>query len=165
MQHVVRSVATLVALSAALTAAVPAFAHPQPGQGSGWEIPEAEILRENPVPPDARSLERGGAVYAELCIRCHGGKLLGDGPDGDVLDPPPANLIEHAPHHTDGDFAYRVRIGRGPMPAFADVLDERDIWNLVNFMKDQARNAALAGSDGHSHGGGGHHHHGSHRHD
>lgn len=164
MKHASKSGVTLVSLSVAIAVTGAAFAHVPHGQGSGWAVPETEILRENPVPPDAQSLKRGGAVYSEHCVRCHGGRLVGDGPDGAGLDPAPANLIEHAPHHTDGDLGYRVRTGRGAMPAFAEILDERDIWHLVNFMKDLARNAALAGSDGHSQRGGGHHHHGSHHH-
>ncbi len=147
-----KSGATLTAVSAALAMAGAAFAHPPHGHGSGWEVPESEIQRENPIPPNEHSLVRGQSLYTEHCLRCHGTKLQGEGPDGTDLDPPPANLIEHAPHHTDGDFAYRIRTGRGPMPAFTEVLGEKDIWHLVNFLKDEARSASLAGSGDHPNG-------------
>lgn len=150
IQNGLKSFAKLVALPMALAVAGTTFAHTPHGHGSGWEVPESEIVRENPVPRNEQSLVRGQSLYAGHCLRCHGEKLRGDGPDGADLDPPPANLIEHAPHHTDGDFAYRIRTGRGPMPAFKEVLDERDIWHLVNFLKDEARNAAFVGSSGHS---------------
>ncbi|AGA34389.1 cytochrome c, mono- and diheme variants family [Thioalkalivibrio nitratireducens DSM 14787] len=167
MQRDLKSGSMLVALAAGLAAAGAVLAHPphHHGHGSGWKVPEAEIQRENPIPPDARSLDQGGVLYAEHCVRCHGETLRGDGPDAHDLDPPVADLVEHAPHHTDGDLAYRVRIGRGPMPGFGDALDERDIWDLVNFMRDRAQGAALAETDGHSHDhADGDHHHGDHHH-
>jgi mono/diheme cytochrome c family protein len=41
-----------------------------------------------------------------------------------------------AKSHKDGEFAYKIRKGRGDMPAWEIVLSETDIWNLVNYIKN-----------------------------
>jgi mono/diheme cytochrome c family protein len=41
-----------------------------------------------------------------------------------------------AGHHSDGDLAWKIGNGRGAMPAWKGVLTEREIWHLVNYIKN-----------------------------
>ena len=59
----------------------------------------------------------------------------GDGPLAKKLTPKPADLVERAAHHSDGDFVWKITNGRGAMPAFKDQLSENDVWDLTNFLK------------------------------
>ncbi len=40
-----------------------------------------------------------------------------------------------AGHHPDGDFAWKITNGRGPMPGWKGTLTDEQIWNVVNFIQ------------------------------
>ena len=100
-----------------------------------WKAPREASERENPVPKDQESIERGKMLYLKFCATCHGTNGQGDGPLADKLTPKPADLVERAAHHSDGDFAWKIANGRGAMPAFKNQLSEDEIWDLTNFLK------------------------------
>ena len=87
-----------------------------------WKAPREASERENPVPKDQESIERGKMLYLKFCATCHGTNGQGDGPLADKLTPKPADLVERAAHHSDGDFAWKIANGRGAMPAFKNQL-------------------------------------------
>jgi copper transport protein len=92
----------------------------------------------NPIPADAQSLDRGAAIYATHCARCHGDGLRGDGPDATLTSTPPADLTIHMPMHTDAEHFAIIAGGMGEMPAFARVLEEEDVWDVLNFLRAEA---------------------------
>lgn len=98
----------------------------------------------NPVPANRESVRRGRSVYQNFCMSCHGADARGNGPEADGLDTPPADLVAHLSHHTDGDYAWKIRTGNGPMPAFREVLTDREIWDVVNYLRDLARDRQSA---------------------
>ena len=100
-----------------------------------WKAPKEASERQNPVPKNQDSIERGKALYRKYCASCHGKNGQGDGPLAKNLTPKPADLVERAAHHSDGDFAWKITNGRGAMPAFKDQLSEAEIWDLTNFIK------------------------------
>ena len=100
-----------------------------------WKAPREASERENPVPKDQESIERGKMLYLKFCATCHGTNGQGDGPLADKLTPKPADLMERAAHHSDGDFAWKIKNGRGAMPGFKNQLSENEIWDLINFLK------------------------------
>jgi mono/diheme cytochrome c family protein len=121
-----------------------------------WASPKEAAARINPVKNDKSSIERGGGNYALLCVSCHGVNALGDGPKAASLDPKPTNLKAMSGGHADGDFAWKIANGRGAMPAWKSILEENQIWDLVNFIQDLKNNNASdehskSESDGHSH--------------
>ena len=61
-----------------------------------------EAMLHNPYPPTSESLESGLQTYEANCQVCHGASGRGDGPSAPGLDPPPADLIVHVPHHPEG---------------------------------------------------------------
>ena len=101
-----------------------------------WASPKDASERINPIKSDKDSISRGAKSYATLCVSCHGDKALGDGVLAASLDPKPTNLKAMSGGHKDGDFAWKIANGRGPMPAWGSTLNEKEIWDLVNFIQD-----------------------------
>ncbi len=138
---------------------IPVFAggkHP-PGhhhEEAHWAAPTEAAQRTNPVPASEESVNRGGSIYQTNCAACHGVEGRGDGPAGAALKPPPPDLVEMAPQHSDGDLAWKIEEGRGSMPAWKNTLSQTDIWNVVNYLKQLPENKAA-----HGHGRGGSHPH------
>lgn len=90
------------------------------------------------VPYLTLSIDQGRRAFADNCTACHGTGGLGDGVLATTLRRPPADLS--APHtalHTAGDMYWWITHGipQGPMPGFADVLDEEQRWDTVNFLR------------------------------
>jgi mono/diheme cytochrome c family protein len=55
----------------------------------------------------------------------------------DTLARPPANFTEqHLDVHTDGDLFWWIENGISPvMPGFGDVLDNEEMWHIVNYIR------------------------------
>jgi len=122
---------------------------------SHWNAPAEAATLINPVAADTASIKRGRAIYAMNCIVCHGTGGRGDSPVAATLDPKPADLVVMAPMHPAGDFFWKIKNGRGPMPAWKDTLDENQIWDLVNYIKSLGETGSPdpddADGDGHDH--------------
>ncbi len=91
---------------------------------------------------------QGAALYPQHCAVCHGVEGHGDGPAAKTLPMPPADLTAaHLWMHSDGELIWWLSHGiEAPeggmaMPGFAGVLSERDLWDLIDFIR--ARNAGL----------------------
>lgn len=93
----------------------------------------------NPAPADAASIAAGSRLYQANCAPCHGPTGKGDGPAGQSLVPPPADLTLHVVPgvHTDGQLFDWVSGGYpgSAMPAFKDTLTERQRWDVINFIR------------------------------
>lgn len=100
-----------------------------------WSSPQSELNRKNPVKMSKNSVKAGENLFRSYCANCHGKNGEGDGKAGQYLSTPPANLREMAGSHPDGDFAYKIKIGRGAMPGWGNTLSDRQVWHLVNFIK------------------------------
>jgi copper resistance protein D len=95
----------------------------------------------SPVPYDAPAIVAGSLRYADQCSQCHGVDGHGDGPAAPDSAVRPADLT--APHlfaHREGDLFWWISSGRnnGAMPGFADVLSERERWEIVDFIRARA---------------------------
>ncbi len=117
-----------------------------------WMAPQEAAARRNPVAADAGSIARGKKLFETNCVVCHGPGGRGDGPAGAGLNPKPADLTEMAGEHSDGDFAWKIANGRGPMPAWKSVLQENQIWDLVNFIQSLGDKKPDASQGKHEHG-------------
>ncbi len=123
-----------------LASALPALGGGNHAGGHGhddqhWMSPAAEQQRANPVTDDNNSIARGAKLFQQHCANCHGRTAEGDGPAGMSLNPRPTNLQVMSGRHTDGDFAWKIKNGRGAMPAWAETLQDQDIWHLVNYIQ------------------------------
>ncbi len=105
--------------------------------GNGhWAAPQDAAKKTNPIKNDDASIERGAKSYNMLCVSCHGIKAMGDGPVAASLNPKPTNLKAMSGGHADGDFAWKIANGKGAMPPWKEILDENQIWDLVNFIQN-----------------------------
>jgi putative copper resistance protein D len=96
-----------------------------------------ETYTDPPIPYTAASVKRGFDVFQANCTGCHGVTGEGNGPMAKALPVPPADLT--APHvatHTLGDIFHWLTYGgqSGVMPAFADVTNEDERWDIINFL-------------------------------
>lgn len=111
-----------------------------------WTAPKKAATRKNPVRAGGASLERGKKLYEANCAACHGATGRGDGPAGAALTPKPSDLREMAGEHPAGDLAWKIANGRGSMPAWKGALSERQIWDLVNYLKSLRGDGGRSGT-------------------
>ncbi len=119
--------------------------------GAHWMAPAEATRRGNPVPADSASRERGRKLFEANCVSCHGPTGRGNGPIAARLEKLPADLAAMAGQHPDGDFAWKIAEGRGPMPAWKGTLTENQIWDLVNYIQSLGKPAASHGGHSHAH--------------
>ncbi len=98
----------------------------------------------NPSAGDPASVARGRPLYGQHCATCHGPGGRGDGPGAAGLSPAPADLSLHVPLHPDADtFAFIARGFAGTaMQGWDTVLSERQIWDLVNYLREELASPA-----------------------
>ncbi|WP_404383864.1 c-type cytochrome [Caenispirillum salinarum] len=102
-------------------------------------------------PTDAALVAEGRKVYAEHCAACHGLALEGEpdwrsrNPDG-TLPAPPHDETGHTWHHPDEQLFDITKYGVEPfapegyvsnMPAYEDVLTDREIWAALAYIKSR----------------------------
>ncbi len=101
-------------------------------------IPQEAADIPNPIAFSDASVAEGQTIYAANCAVCHGENGRGDGPTAASLAMSPADLHEsHVQDLTDGALFYVITNGRSgtPMPAWEEVLDEDQRWNVVNYLR------------------------------
>lgn len=118
-----------------------------------WMAPEAEATKKNPVKMSDKSLLAGQKLFQNNCVSCHGVTGEGDGAAGAYLKPKPANLRAMANAHPDGDFAYKIKVGRGSMPGWKNTISNTEVWHLVNYIKSMGNSPVSIKPDekGHKH--------------
>lgn len=102
-------------------------------------------------PNDAVLVARGAEVYRAQCASCHGPRLEGQPnwrqrqPDG-RLPAPPHDASGHTWHHADQQLFNVIKHGTAAfapagyktnMVAYKDVLNDRDIWAVLAYIKTQ----------------------------
>ena len=94
---------------------------------------------DNPVAATAKSVADGSSIYNRSCASCHGKTATGDGPAGRQLNPKPSNLADAEWVHgtSDGEIFATIRSGipKTSMKGFASKLTEREIWDVVNYLR------------------------------
>jgi len=98
--------------------------------------PEAQKLK-NPVPSDESSIAEGRKIYLRRCASCHGQSGKGDGSMA-LAGGTPSNLVDDTWDHgsSDGEIFVVIRDGvSSDMEAYKDSLTEKQIWQLVNFIR------------------------------
>jgi mono/diheme cytochrome c family protein len=100
----------------------------------------------------SEQLKRGQQVYKQSCQSCHGDDLQGQNnwrkrnPDG-KLPAPPHDKSGHTWHHADTLLFGIIKFGLVPpyapanykndMPAYENVLDDKDIHAVIAFIKSR----------------------------
>jgi mono/diheme cytochrome c family protein len=103
--------------------------------GDEWNVTKAEDERPDPVPANRASLDRGKKIFEAKCAPCHGKTGKGDGPAAVAITPKLSDLRHSAGDHSAGNLAWKIAVGRAPMPAWKGTLSEAQIWDVVNYIK------------------------------
>jgi len=119
-----------------------------------WMAPATEAATPNPIRVTVGSIRKGEKIYQNNCSSCHGKDADGNGMAGMMLKPKPADLRAMAGYHPDGDFAYKIREGRGAMPAWKNALGDNQVWHLVNYIQTMDRHPVVDQASDHAHQGG-----------
>ena len=101
-----------------------------------WMAPDDAAARMNPVPFSEESLARGKEVYDDKCVACHGDHREGLKAEDTGLSKNTPNLQQRLATHSEGDFFWKIQAGRNDMPAFKDELTEQEIWDVINYLKE-----------------------------
>lgn len=122
------------------------------GAGAWLALRDAPQDALNTTMPATVDIAQGEALYGQNCAACHGANLEGQRdwrmPDADGrLPAPPHDETGHTWHHPDRIlFQYTKLGGRealaqqgvefdSGMPAFDDVLTDREIWNILAYIQ------------------------------
>jgi mono/diheme cytochrome c family protein len=93
----------------------------------------AQTARGNP--------KEGQGIYEKHCIRCHGEKLDGNGPDRKDLIVPPANLLSQI-SRSKTDWELLVTISNGvlftPMHSFRGKLTDEQMLDALSYIRSVA---------------------------
>lgn len=88
--------------------------------------------------PDERA---GRALYEQHCLRCHGPRLDGNGPDGLALIVPPADL-QSVRSRAKTDVELLTLIAQGivfsPMHGWRDRLTEAQMLDILSYIRARA---------------------------
>ena len=91
--------------------------------------------------------KRGKNIYERLCLRCHGEKLDGRGPEAQFLKIAPADL-QSLSSRIKNDWELLVIIGHGvmftPMHGFRDLLSEQEMKDVLSYIRMEAPFKPLA---------------------
>jgi mono/diheme cytochrome c family protein len=109
-----------------------------------WETPKAIRKLENPIPVTQKSLNAGAQLFHENFASCHAGTGVGDGPTGKFRKKKPGNLTKSKlmGKETDGSLFWEISVGRARMPSWKDDLTKTERWQLVNYVRTLAKDAA-----------------------
>ncbi len=91
----------------------------------------------NPVELTEASARRGKAIFDRICITCHGPWGDGDGriQGPDLFPAPPSLHTPQARMYPDGRLWHVMTRGQNKMPSYANVLDPKERWDVVNFLR------------------------------
>jgi mono/diheme cytochrome c family protein len=103
----------------------------------GWEVPEAEKAKKNPIEATPAAIEEGKVLFQKQCLMCHGKELKGDGPAVAMFQvkPPDLSTAEARARLTDGEIFYKMSEGKSPMPAMKAKLSEEERWKVVLYVR------------------------------
>ena len=126
MKHVrVLSITALCGLAAAVGTAA---AHE-------WEAPEEAAELSNPMTVSETTVTTGKTLYRQHCNYCHGDDMRGMTAEAAGLSKVAPDLIRNLKMHSEGGFFWKIREGRGDMPAFKETLTDEEIWSIVTAIK------------------------------
>lgn len=104
-------------------------------------VPDVWRNMPNPYPSTESAISRGGRIYQDFCIGCHGPVGDGAGRAAEFINPPPLNFTTLRRNLIDGKyiggiFYYQIMNGitGTAMPYFKKDLESEKIWDVSNFV-------------------------------
>jgi len=91
----------------------------------------------NPVPLNEKVLEQGKKLYASMCQHCHGEKGDGNGSmvTSGAYSGVPNYMEEARMKLSNGQMFYSIYYGKGMMGAHRSLLNKKEIWTLVHYVR------------------------------
>src|SRR5271169_6769025 len=102
-----------------------------------YNISPEQRQAKNPIRFTELSVERGKKLFLNHCAMCHGNNADGKGDLVTVLDvhPPDFNKTAVLGKRTDGELFVIIGQGSEKMPSHYTRLDEKQMWDIVNFLR------------------------------
>lgn len=105
-----------------------------------WKAPASADTLVNPYYIEPLTLPQGQEIYTIYCAPCHGNQGKADGLAYDNLKvKPPKFQDKKVTAQTNGALFWKIREGRGEMPAFKELLSEEQKWQLVEYVRDLSK--------------------------
>lgn len=109
-----------------------------------WDAPKMSRKIKNPM-AEFKNNELmnsiGKTEYTMQCSPCHGKFGVGDGAAGRFLEKSPTNLTtKEFQSQTDGEIFWKINTGKSPMPSFEEIISEKKIWIVVNYLRTLKKN-------------------------
>jgi len=104
-------------------------------------VPSKYRGQYNPLSQTPEVILAGSEIYKKKCAVCHGALGLGNGVMANSLNPSPALLayMIQTPMSVDEYLIWSISEGGKEfgtaMPAFKDTLSEKEIWEIVTYMR------------------------------
>ncbi|HJT20830.1 MAG TPA: cytochrome c [Nitrospira sp.] len=93
------------------------------------------------------NLKDGQAIYQQHCLRCHGEKLDGNGPDSKDLIVHPANFLSPA-FRSKTDWELLVTISNGvlftPMHSFRGKLNDQQMLDVLSYIRSVSPSGSVS---------------------
>jgi mono/diheme cytochrome c family protein len=105
-----------------------------------WAAPAEWKDKPPPFEVTPAEVKAGQAIYAQLCVSCHGKGGRGDGPIGKSLKTSPGDLT--AARNSVGETYWKLTNGRFPMPAFEERLKANERWQVASYVVSLQRKAS-----------------------
>ncbi len=115
-----------------------------PAQANDLEmhgVPEKYWELRNPLKPTDDNIGDGKALFEAFCVRCHGLRGMGNGPDSQNFNPPPAPLgyTINMPVSTDPFLFWSIVEGGHEfgtaMPDFEKRFEVDEIWKIILYLR------------------------------
>lgn len=101
-----------------------------------WMFPANVDQMVNPYAKDPAAVQDGKANYEKLCYVCHGLKGKGDGVAAAGLPVRPADHTSaDVQNQSDGRLFWELSNGHPPMPAYENVLSDKERWDLIAYIR------------------------------
>jgi len=102
-------------------------------QTTPWEVPADRSAKLSTAAFNDQNRNTGKDLYQTNCKSCHGDP--GKNNVIKLVPPPPDPATTQLQQNTDGSLHYKISEGRGPMPAFKNILSSADIWNVISYLR------------------------------
>ena len=104
---------------------------------AGWAA--SSRAAAGPQKGQAARVERGRAVYADRCVRCHGADGQGRTRMAESVEPPDLSDPVWQRGRSNARMVASVANGRGQMPAFKKKLSRQDIAASIAYVRTLRR--------------------------
>jgi mono/diheme cytochrome c family protein len=110
------------------------------GKKEEWKAPSDAAAKKNPVAADDESIAAGKEAYDGQCTDCHGATGQNDGKkvaemkqeEKDRMTPLTDPSVAK---QSDGELFWKIAEGKKPMPAGKKLMEEEEMWSVVNYVR------------------------------